>query len=89
MFRLHHENFVQGSLYVRNILRQTGPLYLQPEKRSDTTPSFRIIDFGRSSHLEDGEGAPWDEWQEAKRQQKEEQKRARSELLLEPYGIDW
>ncbi|KAI0688990.1 hypothetical protein BC835DRAFT_1229317, partial [Cytidiella melzeri] len=47
MFRLHLENVVQNSYYVRNILRQPGPLYVAPEERSKDTPSFRVIDFGR------------------------------------------
>jgi hypothetical protein len=38
----------QGSFYTRNVLRQPGPLHVPPEKRSDDTPSFRIIDFGRA-----------------------------------------
>jgi hypothetical protein len=36
---------------VRNILRQPGPLTFAPSERSDKTPSFRIIDFGRGEHL--------------------------------------
>ncbi|KAJ7215872.1 hypothetical protein GGX14DRAFT_359384 [Mycena pura] len=49
--RLHHAEFTQNSFYVRNILRQPGPLTVAPSARSDSTPSFRIIDFGRGEHL--------------------------------------
>ncbi|KAI1792673.1 hypothetical protein LXA43DRAFT_1093322 [Ganoderma leucocontextum] len=45
--RLHHAGFAQGSMYARNILVQPGPLSVPAEERSDDTPSFRIIDFGR------------------------------------------
>ncbi|KAJ7510895.1 hypothetical protein B0H11DRAFT_1701123, partial [Mycena galericulata] len=48
--RLHYAEFTQGSFYVRNILRQPGPLTVAPSERSDRTPSFRIIDFGRGEH---------------------------------------
>src|SRR5258708_6307521 len=44
---LHKFGFLQGSTYPRNILVQPGPLSNPPSKRSLTTPSFRIIDFGR------------------------------------------
>ncbi|KAJ7320719.1 hypothetical protein DFH08DRAFT_641833, partial [Mycena albidolilacea] len=49
--RLHYAEFTQNSFYVRNILRQPGPLTVAPSERSDKTPSFRIIDFGRGEHL--------------------------------------
>ncbi|KAJ7019878.1 hypothetical protein C8F04DRAFT_1014895 [Mycena alexandri] len=45
--RLHHAEFTQNSFYTRNILKQAGPLTVEPSKRSMSTPSFRIIDFGR------------------------------------------
>ena len=45
--RLHAAGFTQGSIYERNILVQPGPLSAPLEERSDGTPSFRIIDFGR------------------------------------------
>ncbi|KAJ7641270.1 hypothetical protein FB45DRAFT_738095 [Roridomyces roridus] len=48
--RLPHAEFTQNSFYVRNILRQPGPLSVPPAERSDRTPSFRIIDFGRGEH---------------------------------------
>lgn len=47
MLRLHCAGFTQGSWYVRNVLRQPGPLSLPPNERSSSTPSFRVIDFGR------------------------------------------
>ncbi|KAH9959957.1 hypothetical protein BC827DRAFT_424009 [Russula dissimulans] len=45
--RLHAANFVQGSVYERNILIQPGPLNVPWAERSMQKPSFRIIDFGR------------------------------------------
>ncbi|KAJ7479762.1 hypothetical protein FB451DRAFT_1031491, partial [Mycena latifolia] len=45
--RLHYAEFTQGSFYIRNILVQPGPLTVTPSARSERTPSFRIIDFGR------------------------------------------
>ncbi|KAJ6511193.1 hypothetical protein C8R45DRAFT_814758 [Mycena sanguinolenta] len=48
--RLHFAEFTQNSFYVRNILRQPGPLTVAPSARSDKTPSFRIIDHGRGEH---------------------------------------
>lgn len=51
MLRLHYAGFTQGSFYVRNILTQPGPLTAPPEQRSKNTPSFRIIDFGRTDEF--------------------------------------
>ncbi|KZT64225.1 hypothetical protein DAEQUDRAFT_732892 [Daedalea quercina L-15889] len=48
MCRLQLARFSQGSMYVRNILWQPGPLWKPPRERSRATPSFRIIDFGRA-----------------------------------------
>ncbi|KAF8309812.1 hypothetical protein DL93DRAFT_2062638 [Clavulina sp. PMI_390] len=45
--RLHSSGFTQNSFSPRNILYQPGPLVLPPSQRSNRTPSFRIIDFGR------------------------------------------
>lgn len=45
--RLHAEGFLQSSPYARNVLTQPGPLSLPREERSNASPSFRIIDFGR------------------------------------------
>jgi hypothetical protein len=50
MLRLHYAGFTQGSFFVRNILTQPGPLSASPEERSSSTPSFRIIDFGRGQY---------------------------------------
>jgi hypothetical protein len=47
LLRLHHADFLQQSLYKRNILMQPGPLTKPLSQRSIKTPSFRIIDFGR------------------------------------------
>jgi len=46
--RLHAANFVQGSLYERNILVQPGPLSVPCPERSYQKPSYRIVDFGRA-----------------------------------------
>ncbi|PIL28866.1 hypothetical protein GSI_08912 [Ganoderma sinense ZZ0214-1] len=51
--RLHAAGFTQGSVYERNILVQPGPLSAPPGERSDRTPSFRIIDFGRMKRREE------------------------------------
>ncbi|KAI0922746.1 hypothetical protein AcV5_009639 [Taiwanofungus camphoratus] len=53
ILRLHLADFVQGSMYIRNVLWQPGPLTVPPEKRSRKTPSFRIIDFGRAVNYKD------------------------------------
>ncbi|KAL6304650.1 hypothetical protein BKA93DRAFT_749586 [Sparassis latifolia] len=53
ILRLHYENFVQQSMYVRNVLMQPGPLTAPPDKRSKKNPSFRIIDFGRAISWKD------------------------------------
>ncbi|KAH9834784.1 uncharacterized protein C8Q71DRAFT_849124 [Rhodofomes roseus] len=53
MARLQLAEFLQGSMYVRNILWQPGPLWKPPQERSRETPSFRIIDFGRALHWEE------------------------------------
>jgi hypothetical protein len=50
ILRLHCAHFIQNSFYVRNILVQPGPLTHPPALRSSKTPSFRIIDFGRSEY---------------------------------------
>ncbi|KAI0079856.1 hypothetical protein K474DRAFT_1616965 [Panus rudis PR-1116 ss-1] len=56
LIRLHVEDYLHNSFYLRNILMQPGPLTRQPSHRSLSTPSFRLIDFGRTetlkSHLE-------------------------------------
>ncbi|CCM06631.1 uncharacterized protein FIBRA_08911 [Fibroporia radiculosa] len=53
ILRLHMEDFVQNSIYVRNILMQPGPLYLPPSERTLARPVFRVIDFGRGERLND------------------------------------
>lgn len=46
--RLHSSGFLHKSVFARNILVQPGPIHLSPAYRSVNTPSFRLIDFGRS-----------------------------------------
>ncbi|KAH9933090.1 hypothetical protein B0H21DRAFT_711749 [Amylocystis lapponica] len=53
ILRLHYAGFTQGSLYVRNVVVQPGPLTIPPEERSMVCPSYRIIDFGRAEHWTD------------------------------------
>jgi hypothetical protein len=82
MYRLHLEDIIQNSFYVRNILRQPGPLHVAPENRSDDTPSFRVIDFGRAQKFD---------WENSSSRMSiheailEEEKLARKELGLEYY----
>ncbi|KAF8882974.1 hypothetical protein BD779DRAFT_1787696 [Infundibulicybe gibba] len=56
LLRLHQADIAHNSFYIRNVLVQPGPLTLPPSLRSTDTPSFRLIDFGRSDawsiHLE-------------------------------------
>lgn len=51
--RLHSEGYLHNSTYIRNIVMQPGPLSRHPEERSYLTPSFRLIDFGRSVNIEE------------------------------------
>ncbi|KIK65213.1 hypothetical protein GYMLUDRAFT_83088 [Collybiopsis luxurians FD-317 M1] len=53
LLRLHHANFVHNSFYVRNFLKQPGPLTKPFRERSLDSPSFRLIDFGRTTIWED------------------------------------
>ncbi|KAI0791425.1 hypothetical protein C8Q75DRAFT_715555 [Abortiporus biennis] len=48
--RLHLDEYYHGSFYERNIVKQPGPLTVPPSERSLDTPSFRVIDFGRTEH---------------------------------------
>jgi hypothetical protein len=73
--RLHYAEFTQGSFYIRNILRQPGPLTVAPSARSDKTPSFRIIDFGRGEH--------WPYLLEAAKKENEERRRLRAKSKAE------
>ncbi|KAI5825606.1 hypothetical protein K523DRAFT_375563 [Schizophyllum commune Tattone D] len=46
--RMHEAGFVQNSEFPRNVLMQAGPLSAPPAQRHRSTPSFRLIDFGRT-----------------------------------------
>jgi hypothetical protein len=64
---LHTAGFLQGSIYPRNILIQSGPLTRPLSERSLATPSFRIIDFGRAQYklhyIRDAVGvAAWEQY---------------------------
>ena len=45
---MHEAGFVQNSEFPRNVLMQAGPLNVPPAQRHRSTPSFRLIDFGRT-----------------------------------------
>ena len=45
---MHEAGFVQNSEFPRNVLMQPGPLNVPPAQRHRSTPSFRLIDFGRT-----------------------------------------
>ena len=49
--RLHKAGFTNGSMYVRNMVVQPGPLNVPRPERTMKQPSFRIIDFGRAVSL--------------------------------------
>ncbi|OCH91165.1 hypothetical protein OBBRIDRAFT_729319, partial [Obba rivulosa] len=51
--RMHDAGFIQNSFFTRNLLVQAGPLTRPPVERSSSTPSFRIIDFGRGEFRDD------------------------------------
>lgn len=51
--RVFAADILQNSPYTRNVMRQPGPLHLPPAERSNDTPSFRIIDFGRGQTYTD------------------------------------
>ena len=44
---MHRQGFSHGHAHPRNMLVQPGPLSAPPPMRSMTTPSFRLISFGR------------------------------------------
>ncbi|KAG6843743.1 hypothetical protein H0H87_001044 [Tephrocybe sp. NHM501043] len=52
IYRFHFAGWAHGSVYPRNILAQPGPLDVPPSQRRNATPSFRLIDFGRSYHVD-------------------------------------
>lgn len=51
--RFHAEGYLHQSPYIRNVVVQPGPLTRHPQERSLATPSFRLIDFGRSISVEE------------------------------------
>ncbi|TCD61130.1 hypothetical protein EIP91_008995 [Steccherinum ochraceum] len=59
LIRLHMAQYLHGSFYVRNIVVQPGPLTQPPIMRSMDTPSFRVIDFGRTM--------TWRQWMKPRR----------------------
>ena len=76
--RLHKANFVQGSMYERNVLVQPGPLNVPPADRSFSEPSYRIIDFGRGLGL----GINRSSLQDIKSEVETEQGYARDQRLI-------
>ncbi|KAK0454137.1 uncharacterized protein EV420DRAFT_1273200 [Desarmillaria tabescens] len=57
--RIHRCGVSQGSFFDRNVLVQPGPLSAPPSMRSPSTPSFRVIDFGRGERREDLTKREW------------------------------
>ncbi|KAK7026580.1 hypothetical protein R3P38DRAFT_2942570 [Favolaschia claudopus] len=57
--RLHLSGIVQKSAFKNNILVQPGPLTAPPHRRSLNSPSFRVIDFGRSLRRTDRNQKEW------------------------------
>ncbi|KAK0203894.1 hypothetical protein DFS33DRAFT_841738 [Desarmillaria ectypa] len=57
--RIHRCGVSQGSFFDRNVLVQPGPLSVPPSMRSLSTPSFRVIDFGRGERREDLTKREW------------------------------
>ena len=51
--RFHSQGYLHHSTYIRNIVMQPGPLTRHPQERSLSTPSFRLIDFGRSINVDE------------------------------------
>lgn len=93
MLRLHYEGIAQGSFAVRNVLAQPGPLTAPPEERSDKTPSFRVIDFGRGQTWKGFLGDESREHVVAEQHRKwdaltlRERKQALGELQIEDYNF--
>ena len=50
---LHRAGFLQCSVKLENIAIQPGPLHLPFVERDYATPSFRVLDFGRTSIRQD------------------------------------
>ncbi|KAG7442274.1 uncharacterized protein BT62DRAFT_1079395 [Guyanagaster necrorhizus] len=48
LFRFHHEGWLHGSVFPRNIVVQHGDVEDWPECRRHSDRRFRLIDFGRS-----------------------------------------
>ncbi|KAF9649172.1 hypothetical protein BDM02DRAFT_3186476 [Thelephora ganbajun] len=51
--RFHSAGYLHQSTYTRNVVMQPGPLTRHPQERSWSTPSFRLIDFGRSINVKE------------------------------------
>ena len=94
MLRLHYSGFIQGSFYVRNIMVQPGPLTAPPEERSEHTPSFRVIDFGRGQRWVDFVPEKKSDHKHVDTKKREwgsaiydEDKRAQKELLVQDWNF--
>ncbi|KDR77176.1 hypothetical protein GALMADRAFT_155822 [Galerina marginata CBS 339.88] len=72
VYRLHLAGWVHNSLFRRNIVRQPGPLSAHPNMRALNAYhgrgglgkdwSFRMIDFGRTTHVSQTKGEEWEEY---------------------------
>lgn len=84
LMRLQFEQYLHGSFHERNIVMQPGPLTKPPLARPLQTPSFRVIDFGRTLY--------WPAWVRSRlrgagKSNKEEEEEAMYDLHvdLNPY----
>ncbi|KAF8905708.1 hypothetical protein CPB85DRAFT_1224568 [Mucidula mucida] len=57
--RLQRAGVCHGSFKSANALQQPGPISAPPPERSLDTPSFRLIDFGRTEKREDVSEREW------------------------------
>jgi len=63
--RLHLGGYEHNSVYERNILMQSGPVQWSPFKRSKVHPRFRLIDFGRSTQVDENQSGVHEEFAKA------------------------
>ena len=70
---------MNGSMFLRNMVVQEGPLSVPREERTMEHPNFRIIDFGRGTSF-DTHG--WTKFEAAASNYLEE---ARRQLVLDQY----
>lgn len=83
--RLHFAHYIHNAFHERNIVIQPGPLTKSPLHRSLATPSFRVVDFGRTF--------TWDDWLRQQRGSGEkkdgEEARGMGEKMIESLELDF